>query len=62
MTARKIILDPAAEPALDADDAVRLARYRALIQEGLDDLDAGRFEIVENIDAWLDTLGRRPPA
>lgn len=62
MTARKIILDPAAEPALCANDAARVARYRALIQEGLDDLDAGRFEIVEDIDAWLDTLGRRPPA
>ena len=61
MTARKIILDQDADPALD-DDAARVVRYRALIQEGLDDLDAGRFEIVENIDAWLDTLGRRPPA
>ncbi|MDI1365095.1 MAG: hypothetical protein PSX79_09545 [bacterium] len=62
MTARKIILDQTAAPALDADDAVRLARYRALIQEGLDDVEAGRFETVEDIDAWLNTLGRSPPA
>lgn len=44
-----------------ANDAARVTRYRALIQEGLEDLDAGRFEVVEDIDAWLDTLGRRPP-
>jgi len=66
MTARKIILDPAVEPALGAadvaNDAARVTRYRALIQEGLEDLDAGRFEVVEDIDAWLDTQGRRPPA
>lgn len=60
MTARKIILDTAAEPALDADDAVRLARYRALIQEGLDELDRGEGIEVTDVKAWLDTLGPQP--
>ncbi|AAK24944.1 hypothetical protein CC_2982 [Caulobacter vibrioides CB15] len=59
MTARKIMLDPPAAPAPDADETARVARYRALIQEGLDELAAGQFEVVEDIDAWLDTLGRR---
>jgi len=58
MTARKITLDPAAPPAPQngEDEAARLARYRALVQEGLDDLEAGRFEIVEDVDAWFDQL------
>lgn len=65
MTARKITLEPVAAPPLDAADAAdaaRLARYRALVQEGLDDLRAGRFEIVEDVDAWFEALERRPPA
>ena len=60
MTARKITLAPVAAPPLDADDAARLTRYRALVQEGLDDLEAGRFEIVEDVDAWFDALDRKP--
>lgn len=60
MTARKIILDQAAAPALDADDAVRTARYRALVQEGLDELDRGEGIEVTDVKAWLDTLGRQP--
>ncbi|AWC68680.1 hypothetical protein CA606_20350 [Caulobacter vibrioides] len=60
MTARKIALDPPAAPAPDADEAARVARYRALIQEGLDELDRGEGIEVTDIDAWLDTLGRRP--
>ncbi|AZH14021.1 hypothetical protein EIB18_15800 [Caulobacter vibrioides] len=59
MTARKIALDQPPGPAPDADEAARIVRYRALIQEGLDELAAGQFEVVEDIDAWLDTLGRR---
>jgi putative addiction module CopG family antidote len=46
---------------LRGDDAARTVRYHALIQEGLDDLDAGRFEIVDDVDGWLKGLGERPP-
>ena len=60
MTARKIMLDPPAAPAPDTDEAARLARYRALIQEGLDELDRGEGVEVTDVKAWLDTLGRRP--
>lgn len=62
MTARKITLDPAAAPAPqdDADAAARLARYRALVQEGLDELDRGEGIEVTDVKAWLDTLGRKP--
>jgi predicted transcriptional regulator len=60
MTARKIMLDPPAAPAPDADEAARLARYRALIQEGLDELDRGEGVEVTDVKAWLDTLGRQP--
>lgn len=54
------MLDPPAAPAPDADEAARLARYRALIQEGLDELDRGEGVEVTDVKAWLDTLGRRP--
>ena len=60
MSARKITLDDAPDQALKADDAARLARYRALIQEGLDELDRGEGIEVTDVDAWLDTLGRKP--
>ena len=40
----------------------RLERLGALIQEGLDDLDAGRYEDVDDISAWLDRRGRAPGA
>jgi len=59
MTAQKIILDPAADPTPDADDAARTARYRALVQEGLDELDRGEGIEVRDVKAWLDTLGRQ---
>lgn len=62
MTARKIALDPPAAAAPDADDAARAARYRTLIQEGLNELDHGAGIEVTDIDAWLDTLGRRAAA
>ena len=61
MTARKVTLDAPLDGP-DADEAARVARFHALIQEGLDDLDAGRFEVVEDIGAWLDGLGHKPPA
>lgn len=45
----------------DADrEQAKLERLRALVQEGLDDLDAGRYEVVEDASAWLDSLGRGP--
>lgn len=37
-------------------------RYRRLIQEGLDDADAGRYETVTDVKAWLDQLGREVKA
>mgnify|MGYP000566001530 CR=1 FL=1 len=37
-------------------------RLKALIDEGLDALDAGRCEEVHDIRAWLDGLGRGPDA
>jgi len=60
MTARKVTRETHLDGP-DADDALRLARFHALIQEGLDDLDAGRFETVDDVGAWLDGLGRAPP-
>ncbi len=39
--------------------AARLARLRAAIQVGLDDLERGDVEEVTDITAWLDGLGRR---
>jgi antitoxin ParD1/3/4 len=35
-------------------------RFRRLIQEGVDDVDAGRFVDIEweELDSWLDGLGR----
>jgi antitoxin ParD1/3/4 len=38
----------------------RLERFGTLIQEGLDDLDAGRYEDVDDVPAWLDRRGRAP--
>jgi len=42
-------------------EAARVTRFKALVQEGLDDIAAGRVETVDNVGAWLDGLGRRPP-
>ena len=56
MDARKAALDTPPDD-LDADEARRVARFWALIQEGLDDLDAGRYEEVTDVKAWLDGLG-----
>jgi len=41
--------------------ARKLERLKAAIQEGLDELDRGEGEVVEwdQLDAWLDGLGRR---
>ena len=61
MDAREAALDTPPD-GLDADEARREARFWALIQEGLDDLEAGRYETVDDVGAWLDTLGHKPPA
>ncbi|WP_287396405.1 hypothetical protein [Brevundimonas sp.] len=36
----------------------QLTALKSKIQEGLDELDAGLGIEVENIEAWLDSLGR----
>lgn len=41
-------------------DEEKLKRLRDAIQEGLDDFDAGRFIEVDDVEAWLNTLGRDP--
>jgi len=40
----------------------KIERFRALVQEGLNDLDAGRYEDVDDVSAWLDRRGRAPGA
>jgi antitoxin ParD1/3/4 len=42
------------------EDARKLERLDRLIREGLDDIEAGRSISVEwdELDGWLDTLGR----
>ncbi len=42
-------------------EAAKIERFKGLVQEGLDDIEAGRFETVDDVGAWLDGLGRRPP-
>ena len=37
-------------------DAAKLARLRAAIQEGLDELDRGEGEVVEDLGAWFDAI------
>jgi antitoxin ParD1/3/4 len=41
--------------------ALKLERLRAAIQEGVDEIERGEGEVVEwdQLDAWLDGLGRR---
>ncbi len=44
---------------LKADEerrAAKLAALNAAIQEGLDDMAAGRFEEVTDVSAWLDEI------
>ncbi len=42
------------------EDEQKLARLRAAVQVGLDELDRGEFEEVEwdRLDEWLDGVGR----
>ena len=49
------------------DEAHRLERFNRLVQEGVDDFEAGRYEEVTDLDAWFDDLeaeidARRPAA
>jgi predicted transcriptional regulator len=54
------ILDNTAAAAGEPDDHVaKLERLRAAIQVGLDEIERGEFEVVTDITAWLDGLGRR---
>jgi hypothetical protein len=59
MDARKAALDTPPD-SLDADEARRVARFHALIQEGQDELDRGEGIEVTDVKAWLDTLGPQP--
>jgi antitoxin ParD1/3/4 len=49
-----------AEAALSMmrEDDARLERLRDAIQVGLDDFDAGLYVEVEDVEAWIKTLGR----
>jgi antitoxin ParD1/3/4 len=38
------------------DEARKEARFQHLIQEGIDDIDAGRSEVITDLDAWFDAL------
>ena len=59
MTALKITLG-AGRALLREDDATQTARYHALLQEGVAELDRGEGIEVSDIRAWLDALGSRP--
>lgn len=48
-----------AEAGEPDDHAAKLARLRAAVQVGLDQLDRGEGIEVTDIGAWLDGLGRR---
>jgi antitoxin ParD1/3/4 len=43
------------------EDSQKLERLRALVQEGVNDIEAGRYvELAwDELDAWLDRVGRR---
>lgn len=45
---------------LRQDEALRGERFQSKIQEGLDDLAAGRVEEVSDVSAWLAGVARRP--
>jgi Arc/MetJ-type ribon-helix-helix transcriptional regulator len=49
----------AAVGRLGEDEVAREKRFRAMLQEGLDDLAAGRFEEVGDAAAWLDGVINR---
>lgn len=38
------------------DEARKIERFNRLIQEGRDDFDAGRYEVVTDLHTWFDDL------
>lgn len=38
------------------EEARKVERFNRLIQEGIDDFEAGRYEVVTDLDAWFDAL------
>lgn len=42
--------------ARSEDEARKEERFRRLVQEGIDDFEAGRYEVVTDLDAWFDAL------
>ncbi len=43
----------------DEDRAAKIEALKSAIQVGLDDLDRGDYEVVDDIEAWANELGRR---
>lgn len=45
------------------EEARKLERFKTLVQEGLEDLEAGRYTDVEwdDLDAFMDRLGKTRP-
>ncbi len=46
---------------LREDEALREERSRAKVQEGLDDLAAGRVVVIDDVAGWLEEISRRRP-
>jgi antitoxin ParD1/3/4 len=42
------------------EDAIKLERLNRLIQEGIDAVEAGDYEEVEDLGAWFDALEAEP--
>lgn len=38
------------------DEARKKERFNRLVQEGIDDFEAGRYEVVTDLSAWFDGL------
>ncbi len=37
-------------------DMRKLERLRAAVQVGIDEIDQGNFEVIDDLEVWLDTL------
>ena len=44
---------------LDEERAAKIEALKAAIQVGLDDLERGDYEVIDDIEAWANELGRR---
>ena len=42
--------------ARSEEEARKRERFKRLVQEGIDDFEAGRYEVVTDLDAWFDEL------